>query len=117
MNARARDVSSDDDDGSSDVTSSSVRRRHRKDDDSDVPRFFYGRSSDPVTTATDRQLQTDDVDISCVSRDAAGMWTTVQTDDVDTARAPRDTPVVGRPYVDVLYSLWVQWSSGRVLDS
>jgi len=85
------DVSSDDDDVSSDVSGSSVRRRRNKDDDSDVPRFFYGRASDNVATATDRQLQTDDVSSSCVPRDAA----VTQTDDVDTPRISRDTSIVG----------------------
>ena len=91
MRRRPHDLSSDDDDVSSDVSGSSVRRRRNKDDDSDVPRFFYGRASDNVATATDRQLQTDDVSSSCVPRDAA----VTQTDDVDTPRISRDTSIVG----------------------
>ena len=88
---RPRDVSSNDEDVSSDVSGSSVRRPRHKDDDSDVPKFFYGRANLSVGTGTDRQLQTDDVSRSCVSRDAA----VKQTDDVDTPRVSRDTSIVG----------------------
>jgi len=84
-------VSSNDEDVSSDVSSSIVRRHRHKDDDSDVPRFFYGRANLSVGTGTNRQLQTDDVSRSCVSRDAA----LKQTDDVDTPRFARDASIVG----------------------
>ena len=70
MTGRSLDVSSDDE-LSSDVTRSSVRRRHNKDEDSDVPKFFYGRASDTIATGRGRQLQTDDVSTSRVSRDTS----------------------------------------------
>jgi len=54
--ARSRDTASSDDE---DCDSSDI---------SDMPKFFYGRSADSVATGNDRQMQTDDVGSSRVSR-------------------------------------------------